>query len=243
MKSVHEISKLTGVSARTLHHYDAIGLLKPTEKTTAGYRLYDDAALRRLQNILMFRELEFPLKEIQAILDSPRFHPQEAISQQIKLLELKKKHLERLISFAYEIQQKGGYEMDFQAFQKTELQQYADEVKKKWGNTASYEEYQQNTKGKTPEELNAVSGELMDIFKKLGLLRHLPPENEAVQEKVDALQAFISKNYYKCTNEILCGLGQIYVEDERMTRNIDAVGGTGTAQFARQAIVAYCSSK
>ncbi len=243
MKSVHEISMLTGVSARTLHHYDAIGLLKPTEKTAAGYRLYDDDALRRLQNILLFRELEFPLKEIKAILDSPMFHPQEAIAQQIKLLELKKKHIEGLISFAREIQQKGGYEMDFQAFQKTELQQYADEAKKKWGNTAAYKEYQQKTAGKTPEELNAASKELSGIFKQIGLLRHLPPESDAVQEKVAALQAFISKNYYECTDSILRGLGQMYVGDERMQRNIDAAGGNGTAKFAQQAIAAYCSGK
>ncbi len=243
MKSVHEISMLTGVSARTLHHYDAIGLLKPTEKTAAGYRLYDDDALRRLQNILLFRELEFPLKEIKAILDSPMFHPQEAIAQQIKLLELKKKHIEGLISFAREIQQKGGYEMDFQAFQKTELQQYADEAKKKWGNTAAYKEYQQKTAGKTPEELNAASKELSGIFKQIGLLRHLPPESDAVQEKVAALQAFISKNYYECTDSILRGLGQMYVGDERMKRNIDAAGGNGTAEFAQQAIAAYCSGK
>lgn len=243
MKSVHEISRLTGVSARTLHHYDAIGLLKPTEKTAAGYRLYDDDALRRLQNILLFRELEFPLKEIKAILDSPMFHPQEAIAQQIKLLELKKKHIEGLISFAREIQQKGGYEMDFQAFQKTELQQYADEAKKKWGNTAAYKEYQQKTAGKTPEELDAASKELLGIFKQIGLLRHLPPESDAAQEKVAALQAFISKNYYECTDSILRGLGQMYVGDERMKRNIDAAGGNGTAEFAQQAIAAYCSGK
>ena len=73
MKTVHEVSRISGVSVRTLHHYDAIGLLKPTAVTEAGYRLYDDAALARLQDILLFRELEFPLKEIKAILDHPEF--------------------------------------------------------------------------------------------------------------------------------------------------------------------------
>ena len=88
MKTVKEISKITGVSVRTLHHYDAIGLLKPTAKTPAGYRLYDDTALERLQQILLFRELQFPLKEIQSILDSPSFNPAQALEQQIHLLEL-----------------------------------------------------------------------------------------------------------------------------------------------------------
>lgn len=106
MKTVKQVSKLTGISVRTLHHYDAIGLLKPAKVTEAGYRLYDDKALKRLQNILLFRELQFPLKEIKAILDSPDFDPSEAIQQQIKLLELQRNHIERLISFAREIQQK-----------------------------------------------------------------------------------------------------------------------------------------
>ena len=93
MRTVNEVSKLTGVSVRTLHHYDAIGLLKPTEVTEAGYRLYDDTALSRLQNILLFRELQFPLKEIKAILDSSNFDPLEALAQQIELLELQYKHI------------------------------------------------------------------------------------------------------------------------------------------------------
>ena len=107
MRTVKEVSKITGVSVRTLHHYDAIGLLKPTKVTEAGYRMYDDTALSRLQNILLFRELQFPLKEIKEILDSPDFDPSEAIAQQIRLLELQYKHLGELLAFAREIQSKG----------------------------------------------------------------------------------------------------------------------------------------
>ena len=88
MRTVHEVSRLTGVSVRTLHHYDAIGLLKPAHVTQAGYRLYDDAALRRLQSILLFRELQFPLKQIKAILDSPGFDRKEALRQQLEMLQL-----------------------------------------------------------------------------------------------------------------------------------------------------------
>ena len=93
MKTVKEVSLLTGVSVRALHHYDAIGLLKPAKVTEAGYRLYDTASLERLQQILLFRELEFPLKEIKAILESPDFDRNKALEQQISLLELKKEHL------------------------------------------------------------------------------------------------------------------------------------------------------
>lgn len=90
MKTVKEVSKLAGVSVRTLHYYDTIGLLKPTEVTGAGYRLYDDTALERLQAILLFRELEFSLKEIKNIMDSSGFDRRKALEQQIKLLELKR---------------------------------------------------------------------------------------------------------------------------------------------------------
>ena len=107
MRTVKEVSQLTGVSVRTLHHYDAIGLLKPSRVTEAGYRLYDDAALARLQTILLFRQLEFPLKEICRILDTPGFDPQEALTQQIRLLELKQQHLQELIRHARQIQKKG----------------------------------------------------------------------------------------------------------------------------------------
>ena len=97
MKTVTEVSKLSGVSVRTLHHYDAIGLLKPTRVTEAGYRLYDDAKLQRLQSILLFRTLRFSLKEIQRILDSPEFDPQEALEQQLAMLELQKQQLEETL--------------------------------------------------------------------------------------------------------------------------------------------------
>lgn len=135
MRTVNEVSKLAGVSVRTLHHYDAIGLLKPTKVTDAGYRLYDDTALERLQSILLFRELQFPLKEIKVILDSSAFDAGEALAQQIKLLELQYKHIGELISCAREIQTKGVKQMDFQVFDKNEMEQYKEEVKAKWGET------------------------------------------------------------------------------------------------------------
>ena len=135
MKTVKEVSLLTGVSVRTLHHYDAIGLLKPTRVTEAGYRLYDDTALRRLQTILLFRQLQFPLKEIRDILDSPGFDPMEALTQQIHLLELQRKHLDNLISHARKIQTTGVFPMDFSTFDTTELDQYTAEAKARWGKT------------------------------------------------------------------------------------------------------------
>ncbi len=136
MMTVNEVSKLTGVSIRALQYYDKIGLLHPVEYTEAGYRLYDDTALERLQQILLFRELEFSLKEIQSILQSPDFDRDRALDQQICLLTLKKKeHIENLITFARGLKQVGGMNMDFSAFDTAKMDEYATKAKKKSGNT------------------------------------------------------------------------------------------------------------
>lgn len=237
MRTVNEISKITGVSVRTLHHYDAIGLLKPTKITDAGYRLYDDTALGRLQNILLFRELQFPLKDIKAILDSPAFDTDEALSQQIKLLELQYKRIGELISFAREIQMKGVKNMDFQVFVKNEMEEYKKEVKAKWGDTRAYNEYVQ----KKDFDNCGTAEKLMLLLAQIGALRTCLPSDVKVQKQINALQSFITENYYNCTKEILKGLGQMYVCDERFKKSIDKAGGEGTAEFVSEAIRIYCS--
>ena len=113
MKTVKEVSRLTGVSVRTLHHYDAIGLLKPTAVTEAGYRLYDAQTLGKLQPILLIRELEFPLKAIKEMLTAEHFDPMAALADQIRLLELRREKLDRLIDPARHIQNTGVMHMDF----------------------------------------------------------------------------------------------------------------------------------
>lgn len=239
MLTVNEVSKLTGVSVRSLHHYDAIGLLKPAKVTEAGYRLYGDDELNRLQNILLFRELQFPLKQIRTILDSPEFDQQEALAQQIRLLELQLKHTQELILFARRLQEKGVNGMDFKAFDNKEMEQYEKEVQERWGNTKAYDEYQQKAKGRTDAEQAEIGSQLMERFAEIGKLRQSAPSEQIVQEKVAGIQAFITEHYYQCTKEILSGLGKMYVGDERMKRNIDKAGGEGTAEFVSQAIAVY----
>lgn len=234
MKTVKEVAKLTGVSVRTLHHYDAIGLLHPTRVTDAGYRLYDDTALGRLQTILLFRQLQFPLKEIKEILDSPDFDPMAALTQQIELLELQQQHLANLIAYARRIQRTGVIPMDFKAFDTTKMDAYAAEAKAKWGKTQAYQEFEQKT---SPQD----SGDgLMAIFAELGSVSQLDPASDAAQALVAKLQQFITDHYYTCTKQILKGLGQMYTADERFRQNIDRAGGTGTAEFAGKAIAIFC---
>lgn len=241
MRTVKEVSKITGVSVRTLHHYDAIGLLKPTKVTEAGYRLYDDTAISRLQNILLFRELQFPLKEIKVILDSPNFDPYEAIAQQIGLLELQYKHIGELIAFARGIQTKGVTTMNFDVFDKNEIEKHKAEVKAKWGDTKAFQEYKQKDIAQNEGSYSKIANELMTMFSELGELKHLTTDSDEVQMKISALQKFITDNYYVCTNEILSGLGEMYVCDERFKKNIDRAGGDGTAVFVSRAISVYCS--
>ncbi|MBQ2927268.1 MAG: MerR family transcriptional regulator [Oscillospiraceae bacterium] len=240
MKTVTEVSRLTGVSVRTLHHYDSIGLLKPSRITEAGYRLYDNAALGRLQTILLLRELEFPLKQIQQILDAPNFDPVAAMEQQIKLLELKRSHLDGLIAHARQIQKTGVISMNFQPFDRSKLDRYAAEARETWGKTEAYQEFTQKTAGQTQDRQLSDAQALMDIFRRLGTLRQTDPASAEAQALIAELQAFITAHYYKCTNQILRGLGQMYTAGGEMTENIDSAGGEGTAAFAQQAIDIYC---
>ncbi len=236
MRTIHEVSRLAGVSVRTLHHYDAIGLLPPTSLTEAGYRLYDDTALARLQSILLFRELEFPLKDIKRILDDPSFDQTAALADQIRLLELRREQLGQLIALARETLETGVTPMKFDAFDKTEQERFAAEVKEKWGGTAAYREYRQREKAGGAGD----PAELMARFAELGGLKHLPPAVPEVQTAIRSLQQFITDHFYTCTPEILAGLGEMYAADDRFRQNIDKAGGEGTAEFAAQAIRVYC---
>ena len=240
MKTVKEVSRLTGVSVRTLHHYDALGLLKPTQVTEAGYRLYDDAALGRLQTILLFRELQFPLKEIKAMLSSPDFDPMAALEDQIRLLELRREHLSQLIEHARNIQKTGVMNMNFKAYDTKKLDAYAAEAKQRWGHTDAWKESQEKTSGKSKDQLAGEADGLMDIFRRLGEYRTGDPAAPEAQSLIRELQQYICDHYYNCTNQILMGLGQMYAAGDEMNENIDRAGGEGTGDFARRAIEIYC---
>ena len=241
MMTVHEVSRMTGVSIRALQYYDRIGLLRPASYSEAGYRLYDDGSLEVLQQILLFRELEFPLKEIKQIIQAPSFDRDKALEQQIELLRLKKEHLEQLIDLACEIRMKGGTNMDFSAFDTAKMEEYAAQVKARWGTTDAYYEYEEKSKNRTVEEENNLSEQLMQIFVELGKVKDNGPASEEAQTLIRQLQEFISEHYYACSKEILSGLGQMYASGGDMTKNIDRYGGEGTGSFAREAIQIYCT--
>lgn len=241
MKTVHEVSKLARVSIRTLQYYDKIGLLHPTKYTESGYRLYDDTALEKLQQILLFRELEFSLKDIKAIMDNPNFDRRKALEQQIALLTLKKEHLKNLIDLAREIKDIGVNKMDFKAFDTSKIDEYAAQAKSSWGNTPEYREFEEKSKNRTAQEEQTISTQMMGIFAEFGTMLKLDPGAEKVQSQVKKLQDFITENFYNCSDEILYNLGSMYVSCGDFTENIDMTGGKGTAEFVFKAIKIYCN--
>ena len=240
MMTVNEVSKLTGISVRTLHYYDEIGLLRPSKVQESGYRLYDEANLKRLQQIMLFRELEFPLKEIKGIIDNPDFNREQALDDQIKLLTLKRDHLDRLIEHARQMKIKEELKMDFKAYDKSKIEAYKNLAKETWGETEAYKEYEQKSASQTDTEKRQAAEDLMSIFYEFGDMKKLDPATEEVQRQVKKLQDFITEKYYTCTNQILAGLGEMYAAGGEMTQNIDVAGGRGTAEFAAKAIEIYC---
>lgn len=240
MMTVNEVGKLTGVSIRTLHYYDQIGLLHPSDITDAGYRLYDDTALERLQQILLFRELEFPLKDIKKIINDKDFDRNKALDQQIELLTLKKEHLENLIAFARGIKSTGVKNMDFKAFDTSKIDEYTKQAKQQWGDTDAYKEFEQKNKNRSKEDQAVITNGLMNLFVEFGRMMKEMPESDKVQSQVQKLQEYITEHFYQCTKEILSGLGKMYGSGGEFTENIDKAAGDGCAEFASKAIEIYC---
>ena len=236
---IKEFAEYTGVSVRTLHYYDEIGLLTPAFVDRAtGYRFYDKNSLLRMQEILFYRELDFSLKSIRELLSSPNYDKNKALNEQKHLLTLKKERLERLIS-AIDGAVKG--ENIMKAFDNSEFEKYKAEAKEKWGKTDAYKEHAERTKNYSKQQWNDLTEGMDHIMAEFAVcMRKVERSDSAeAQNIVKMLQNHITENYYICTNEILAGLGQMYVADERFTNNIDK-HADGTAEFICEAIEVYC---
>ncbi len=239
MMTVHEVSRHTGVSIRALQYYDRIGLLAPAERTGSGYRLYDERALERLQQILLFRELEFSLQEIGEILDSPGFDRRKALEQQLELLTLKRERIDRLIDLARD-QLTGGTTMNFEAFDNKKIEEYAAQAKEAWGETPEYQAYQAAHGERTAAEEQETGAGLMAILAAFGGMCDRPAADPEAQVQVKTLQDYITAHYYPCPDRMLARLGRLYAAGGEFTENIDRAGGPGTAAYAAAAIAAFC---
>ncbi len=234
---VKEVSQLTGVSVRTLHHYDDIGLLTPDCTTEAGYRLYSDDNLATLQQILFFRELGFSLKKIKELLTSPTFSRQEAFEVQRKMLLEKRKQLDGMINTIEKTIQHGRGELvmtneeKFKGFDFSE-NPYEQEARERWGDKA-VDESNKKTAQFGPE----LGEEMNRIYFSLADLRHMNPSSDEAQAGIDEWFTFLNK-MGSYSLEAFQGLGEMYVADERFTKNIDKFG-EGLAVFMRDAMAVY----
>ncbi|MCM3707946.1 MULTISPECIES: MerR family transcriptional regulator [Cytobacillus] len=234
---VKEVAELVGISVRTLHHYDEIGLLTPDETTEAGYRVYSDENLETLQQILFFKELGFPLKKIKEIIDSPSFDREEALIMQHKMLLEKKRRLEKMIGTIEKTIQHSKGEIQMSKQEKFEgfdfsHNPYEQEARERWGDKA-VDEANEKAKNMTASDQEKFNG----IYRSLAAIRHLSPDCKEAQEGINEWYHFISKfgNY---SLDAFKGLGQMYVDDERFTKNIDKFG-EGLAQFMCDAMAVY----
>lgn len=242
--TVHEVAKRCGVSIRTLHYYDQLGLLKAGEVTQAGYRLYTEKELARLQQILFLRELDIPLKDVPALLTKAENEREAMLRKHIQLLTLKRDHYAGLIDLCEKLLQ-GECSIDFTPFDQKEIEsmkaEYAKEAKERWGQTEAYQESQKRQAKQTREEQTSMEAEQNEIFAAFASAVGEKPSSSGVQALVKRWQDHITKWHYPCTKEILSSLGQMYAGDERFQQSLDAFG-KGTAALMSQAIEAYCEA-
>ncbi len=242
--TVKKVSDIAGISVRALHHYDAIGLLKPESLSPAGYRLYSDSDLEKLQQVLFFRELGFGLSEITKILGSDRYDREEALRQHRKLMIEKKKRLERIIASVEKTLEnfKGGKSMKademFGAFDESTVERYKEEVRAKYPKK-TVEESERRTSGYTKEDWKKIDGTMKEIFAEVAALADREPSDPEVRKAVGDYHRMINERFYECTPEMYRGLGSLYVCDERFTAYFDRIK-PGLAGYVKKAIDAYC---
>lgn len=236
---VKEVAELVGISVRTLHHYDQIGLLKPSETTEAGYRLYSQENIETLQQILFFKELDFPLKEIKTIIHNPSFDRKEALMLQRKMLTEKRDRYDQMIEtidktikhMMGEIQMTNEERFKGVNFVNNP---YEEEARQLLGDR-SVNAAKEKLKKMTSREHHELAEKWENLFTKLAKIRHQPPESDEAQEGIKEWYNFLNSNIHTYSIDAFRGLGQLYIQDERFTQNIDQYG-EGLAKFMCEAM-------
>lgn len=239
MRTVKEISFLTGVSVRTLHYYDEIGLLKPVYIGDNAYRYYDESSIFRLNEILFFRSLGFPLKQINLLLEMSENDLKDTLEKHIKQLRFDRENLDRLILKTEALLKGGIHNMGLNTIGKEEQALLEDEAKRLYGDTQAFKEYQAKQES---DKMKAQEG-LMLIFKEFYSLKDLSPNQQQVQEKVKDFTNYITTNFYTCNDKVLTNLLQIYQEHKRFQEVVDNECGIGTLNFVVDAISNYLENR
>lgn len=245
--TVGELSKLTGVTVRALHHYDEIGLVRPSQRTAAGYRLYEDADVLRLQQVLVLRELGVPLPEIGPAIDAAADRAALLRKHRAALAE-KRTRLDAMLAAvdaALEVLEKGKKQMmtpeELKAmFKDFNPEGYEEEARQRWGDTEAYQESMRRTRQYGKAEWQAIRDESEEIYARLGRLMQqgAAVSDPAVQAAVEDHRRHIERWFYPCSQQMHQGLGEMYVADPRFTATLDRQGGEGFARFFRDAITA-----
>lgn len=226
--TVGDVAKMAKVSVRTLHHYDSIGLLGPSDRSEAGYRLYETTDLERLQQALFFKELGFSLEEIRAIMLDPSFDRAEALRAQRALLAEKARHTKAMLATIDEALDaiEKGTAMDekdmFEVFGDDDPRQFADEIKERWGGTDAYKESIRRFKRMSKDEIKAIMADTDALEAEFAakLDAGTAPDDPAVQALVKRHRLGI-ENWYPCSKEMHANLGRMYVEDARFTKHYE----------------------
>ena len=242
---VGEVARISGVTIRTLHHYDQIGLLVPSERTAAGYRRYSEADLDRLHQILTYRELGFPLEEIADLLAEPRTGAIGHLRRQHELLLTRIERLTKMaeaIEFMMEAQQMGIQltpQERFEVFGDFNPDDYAEEARERWGHTEAYQESQRRAASYTKADWQRIRAEAGGLYQRLAeaMAAGQPATSEPVMDLAEEHRQQINQWFYDCSYEIHRGLAEMYVNDQRFTDNIDR-NAEGLAAYLREAILA-----
>ncbi len=246
--TVGKVAELSGVTIRTLHHYDEVGLLSPGGRSAAGYRIYEDSDLERLQRILFYRELGFTLDEISTIVDDPHTDALGHLRRQRKLLTGRIDRLSAMVdAIDYEMEARTmdiplTPEERLEIFGEFRPEDYAEEAEQRWGDTDSYKESQRRVSSYNKEDWQQLKAEEEEIRARLAAAFEagLAPDSEEAMAAAEAHRQHISRWFYECTYEIHRGLTEMYVSDERFRSNYDTKP-PGLADFIRQAALANAS--
>jgi DNA-binding transcriptional MerR regulator len=223
--TVGEVARLAGVTVRTLHHYDRIGLVRPGARTSAGYRTYDAHDLDRLQQVLLYRELGFPLDEVATLLDDPEADPAEHLRRQHGLLRERLERTRAMVAAVekeMEARQMGislTPEERFEVFGDWLPEEYAEEAEQRWGDSEAWTRSQRRTATYSKDDWVRIKAEGSEVEQRMvaAMTEGVPADSERAMDLAEEFRQQISRYYYDCTPEIHAGLGRMYVEDERFT--------------------------
>ncbi|MFG2421793.1 MerR family transcriptional regulator [Streptomyces sp. NPDC048448] len=243
--SVGEVAGFAGVTVRTLHHYDEIGLLVPSGRSHAGHRRYGDTDLDRLQQILFYRELGFPLDEVAALLDDPEADPRAHLRRQHDLLTARIEKLQKMaaaVEHAMEARTMGinlTPEEKFEVFGDKDPEAHAEEAEQRWGGTEAYAESQRRAARYTKDDWKRMQAEVASWGERYDALMEAgePPAGECAMDMAEEHRLHITRWFYACSYEIHRGLGEMYVADERFKEFYDSMR-PGLAEHLKEAIAA-----